>query len=452
MDLKFAPTYKVRVQSSKAAKKSEGRGTLGQVFLIVFLDMIGFSILFPLFPAMLDFYVENEGPNSAIGELAGWLGDRTGDERAAVIALFGGILGSIYSLLQFVFAPIWGGLSDRIGRRPTLLVTLAGTAAGYLMWLFAGTFALLVVSRLIGGIAAGNISTASAVIADTTSGKDRAKGMGILGAGIGLGFIFGPAIGGLASLIDLEASLGWPGLTPFSAAAAIALVLAVLNLLWVGAKFKESHPVEKRGAGADRSWAPFAKLRSLGIPGVGLANWTYFLYLIAFSAMEFTLTFLAADRFGYGPGQLAWMFVFIGLTIALIQGGVVRRMVPKKGEKRVALYGLALLLPGLVLVGVAMSVPLLYVGLGLMAVGSALAMPTLGALVSRYAPAESQGLVLGSFRSAGALARAVGPVLGGLLYWKFGAASPYLAGAAFLLIPLLLALKLPPLPESEPQG
>ena len=186
------------------------KGVLGLVFLTVFLDMVGFSIIFPLFPDMLDWYVEREGEGSLVGRLSAWL-EGLVDDRFAVIVLFGGLLGSLYSGLQFLFAPVWGAVSDRIGRRPTLLVTLLGTALSYVIWFFAGTFVALVVARLFGGMMAGNISTASAAIADTHSGSSRAKGMGILGAGIGLGFVVGPALGGMASGWDLTGAWGERG-------------------------------------------------------------------------------------------------------------------------------------------------------------------------------------------------------------------------------------------------
>jgi len=308
------------------------KGVLGLVFLTVFLDMVGFSVIFPLFPEMLDWYVAEEGPDSLVGRLASWL-ETLVEDRFAVIVLFGGLLGSLYSGLQFIFAPLWGGLSDRRGRRSILLITLTGTALSYVVWFFAGSFALLIVARLTGGIMAGNISIASAAVADTHKKADRAKGMGILGAGIGLGFVVGPALGGLASGWDLTSSLtDLPGINPFSGAALIAFGLALVNLVWAALRFPETREAGAAdGAPEKRSLNPFAAQGGLAYPGVHTLNLAYFIYFAAFGAMEFTLVFLAAEHLGYGPRDNAWMFVFNGLTIAFVQGGVVRRLVPRVG-------------------------------------------------------------------------------------------------------------------------
>ncbi len=434
---------------------SKPRSAVGIVCLIVFLDIVGFSILFPLFPAMLNHYLEVEGEASWIGRLAVQLSEWAGGNQAQTVTLFGGVLGSIYSILQFLFAPVWGGLSDRVGRRPTLLITLAGTLAGYVLWIFAGSFFWLIGSRLLSGLMAGNISTATAVIADTTESSNRARGMGLVGMCIGLGFLFGPAMGGAAwSLLPLESETGWQaGLTlhPFSSAAAIAAALATVNLLWVVFAFKETLAPEKRGTSDHaRVWNPFAQLSRLHFPGLPRTNLVYFLFLLAFSAMEFTLTFLAADRLGFSPAQITWVFVYSGLIIALVQGGVVRRLAPRLGEKKLSLTGLALVIPGFLLIAIAGSSGLLYAGLTFMALGSALIMPCLSALASRYAPEDRQGLALGTFRSMGALSRAIGPILGGLAYYALGSAAPYWAGALFLLIPLGLARSLPPVPQATP--
>lgn len=440
------------------SRPASNRGPLGLVFLTVFLDLIGFSILFPLFPDLLEHYLGREGADSSIGRLVARLTEfvegRPGADFAVVV-LFGGLLGSLYSILQFFFAPLWGALSDRIGRRPTLLVTLFGTAVSYLAWFFAGSFTLLIFSRILGGIMAGNVSTASAVVADISAPRERAKNMAVIGIAVGLGFVLGPALGGLAHrYLDVLGMLGADaasyGINPFSGPALVAFALAILNFVWAAARFPETRTVKAAEPGALRAkLAPFGALTEISRPGVTLANLVYLTYAIAFAAMEFTLVFLAAERLGFGPLDNAWMFVFIGLTIALVQGGFVRRMAPKMGERKLCRIGLVLLIPGFLLTGAATSVGMLYAGLFLLAAGSALEMPTLSALVSLYASDEHQGLALGSFRSMGALSRAIGPLLGAGLYWSLAPWAPYYLGAAFLLLPLFLAGKLPDPPEHQ---
>ena len=443
--------------SDPGAGAAPRRGILGLVFLTVFLDMVGFSIIFPLFPDMLDWYVGREGDGSAIGRLAASLAGMVGDDDFAVIVLFGGLLGSLYSGAQFLFAPIWGAVSDRIGRRPTILVTLLGTALSYLVWFFAGTFWLLVFARLFGGVMAGNISTASAAVADTHKGSDRAKGMGILGAGIGLGFVVGPALGGLASSWDLTGlfeGAADAGVNPFSGAAALALGLALVNLAWAAARFPETR-AQGTGAGEERRGLnPFSALARLDFPGVKALNVAYFVYFVAFGAMEFTLVFLANEHLDYGPKQNAMMFVFIGLIIALVQGGLVRRLVPKRGERAVAFMGMAMTLPGFVLIALVTreeSAGILYAGLFLVAMGSSMVMPSFSSLASRYVPDDRQGFALGVFRSFGSLARVLGPIAGGVLYFGLGSIAPYGAAAVVLLAPLAITRGLPGVPAS-PSG
>ena len=428
------------------------KGVLGLAFLVAFLDIVGFSIVFPLFAHMLEHYVGLEGPDSAVARLVERLSGLVEGENQqfAVNALFGGVLGSLYSLLQFLFAPIWGGLSDRIGRRPTMLITLLGTVAGYVLWTFAGTFALLIVARLVSGLMAGNISTVTAVVSDVTTPENRSKGMGLVGAAIGLGFVFGPAIGGLTyELVDVAA--WWPqgveyGLNPFSGPALFALGLSLLNLLLFAARFPETKAQE--GSTVARSANPLRLFKSVQAPGVPRTNFVYFCFLVAFSAIEFTLVFLTLERFSYEPLDNAWMFVFVGLLIALVQGGAIRRLAPKYGDRSLAKIGIVFVAPGFVGVGLAPNPAVLYLGLAGMAIGSALAMPTLSSLVSRYAPSANQGLALGLFRSLGALSRAVGPVLGGLLYWQLGSQAAYLVAAAFLLVPIFAVRGLPAPPEA----
>jgi MFS family permease len=447
----------------KSTAPPRSRRVLGLVFLTVFLDLVGFSVLFPLFPDLLRWYLEREGSASALGRLVAWLsgllGERS-DGAFAVAALFGGVLGTLYSALQFFFAPLWGSLSDRYGRRPLLLFTLAGTAVAHLLWMFAGSFLLLVVSRALGGIMAGNISTASAAVADVSSGRERSGGMAIVGMAVGLGFVLGPALGAIAyhsldaeALFPAGAPLGW---NPFSIAATLAFALAVVNFLWAFARFPETLRDRTGAEGRARerlssALSPWRSIRRVATPDVVRANAAYFATQTAFAAMEFTLVFLAAERFGFAPRDNAWMFVFVGLVIALVQGGFVRRRAAAIGEKKLAVLGIATLVPGFALVGISGGVATLYVGLFLLAAGSALVVPTLSALVSLYTPSDRQGTVLGAFRATGAASRAVGPVLGGLLYFGLGSRAPYLIGALFLLLPWYLASRLPQ-PDTRPEG
>ncbi|MGB0344499.1 MAG: MFS transporter, partial [Coraliomargarita sp.] len=187
-----------------------GRQTLPIVFLTLFLDLVGFSIIFPLFPAMLDYYLPQEGGGSGglLGKLIApiaTLAENSGaeDPRFMTAVLFGGILGSLYSVLQFICAPLWGACSDRVGRRKVLLITIAGLALSYAAWFFAASFWMLVLARVLGGVMGGNLSVATAAVADVTSREKRAGGMAIVGIAFGLGFLVGPAIGGLSSRIDL---------------------------------------------------------------------------------------------------------------------------------------------------------------------------------------------------------------------------------------------------------
>ena len=431
--------------------EQDAKRALRIVFLTVFLDMAGFSIIFPLYPSMLTYYLHVQESAGLLGGIvhaleafSAYIGANA--ENGPVV-LFGGFLGSMYALLQFVCAPIMGSLSDRHGRRPILLFSIGGLSLSYLLWVFAGEFSVLILARFIGGLMSGNISTASAVIADVTPDERRSRGMAVLGLAVGLGFMLGPALGGIMYAFDL--SRYWPGLAhygvnPYSMAALAAFLLTAMNWVSVLTSLRETRRVGAPSTAlARRPVNPLALLQTESYPGVSLTNLIYFVFLLAFSGMEFSLTFLATDRFGYGPKQITIMFLFIGVVLALMQGSYVRTRSGVLGPRRMGLHGLLLGIPGLAIVGYAPSVLLFYVGLLFMAAGSAQVRPCLSALVSLYTPEGEQGRILGVFRSLESLARAIGPLVACVLNWRLGASLAYYVAAAVMTIPVILARSLP---------
>ena len=426
---------------------------LGVIFLTLFLDLVGFSIIFPLFPAMLDYYLPSgDGGHSLLGQLiaplASWA-ERSGaaDPRFMTAVLFGGILGSLYSILQFICAPLWGAYSDRVGRRKVLLITISGLALSYILWFFAASFWVLVLARVLGGAMGGNLSVATAAVADTTTRAKRSSGLAIIGIAFGLGFIVGPAIGGVFALIDLTEiapSLKAFGINPFSVPALVSLTLTVVNLAWVYRRFEETLPESKREqAKSERRGLAVFRIFQCPEPATRRTNFVYLIYMLAFSGMEFTLTFLAVERFAFSPAQNGGMFVFIGFILVLVQGGIVRRLATPVGEKRLALAGLACGVAAFLALAMAMQLGLFFGALALMAFSIGLASPTLSALVSLYSNESDQGANLGIFRSAGSLARAIGPLVAAFVYFVYGSKSAYLFGAVVVILPLVMALKLP---------
>jgi len=452
-ELSFDPpegTNMPKIEMKSEPLSDYAKTSIKIVFLTLFLDLVGFSLIFPLFPALAKHYLLVDGDNfflKAIFDGIQGLASASGKDYLGSIVLFGGALGALYSLLQFIAAPVWGVISDRIGRKPVLLISVFGMMMSYLLWFFSGSFTVLILARLIGGIMGGNISTATAVVADVTNKKNRVKGMAFVGIAFATGFIIGPAMGGIFSMIDLSKiypDLASFGVNPFSAVALLAFILSTINFIFLVRKFKETLPVEKRKlGGSERTFNPIKLFKPLPYKGVNLTNFGHFLFLMAFSGMEFTLTFLAVDRLGFSSMDNAYLFIFIGLILALVQGGIVRRKAPEVGEKKMALIGLVLLIPGLIVIGMTQSVFMLYVGLFFLAVGGALIIPCLTALVSIYTPMGEQGKSIGIFRSLGALARVFGPILGAIIYWKMGSGYPYFVGALFLILPILMISKLP---------
>ena len=391
---------------------SERRSPLYLIFLTVFIDLVGFGIVIPVLPL----YARDFGASELTN---GWLV-------------------GIYSAMQFLATPLLGRLSDRVGRRPVLLASLLGTAVGFCLMGAARTLAWLFLARIIDGISGGNISTAQAYIADVTKPEERSKAMGLIGAAFGLGFMFGPGIGGVLSLISLSA--------PFYFAGALAALNAVL-VFWL---LPESLPREHRATREET-----ASLREVFRHGwhLPVLMGSYFFAIVGFSILTANFALFTSHRFGYDASHNGYIFIFIGFVGAVMQGGVLRRIVKIFREKSIALAGGVVLAIGLALLPLSGSLGSLLAFAALVSIGNSLLTPTLNGLASQSADRKWQGRVIGLMQSAGSLARWVGPFVGGWLLAKdagyphqhYGQ-TPFWAAAAILLLALLCMVWLPPEP------
>lgn len=361
------------------------RASLFTLFLTIFIDLLGFGIVLPLLP----YYARQYG---AAGMVVG-------------------IVVGAYSLMQFFFSPIWGRMSDRVGRRPVLLISLAGGAVGYLAFAFAHSLAMLFLARILSGIAAANIGTAQAYIADITAPEDRAKGMGLLGAAFGLGFIFGPPAGGLLSA--LSTAHGHHGnFYPGLAATSLSLLALTVGFFALReSKTASSVPRSRVPPQFDRRlWAFIGGDRTLR--NVFL---TLFLIILCFAGMETTVTLHGRERFAFTAKEFGWFFGLMGVIVALVQGVLIGGLSRRVGERKLAIAGAASLLIGLAMIPSIYVPKLLFIVAIFVALGQGLSFPSLNALITRIAPESERGSILGLSAAVASLSRIVGPPLGGML-------------------------------------
>ena len=369
------------------------------IFITVFIDLLGFGIIIPLLP----FYAESFG--------------------ASAFAI--GLLNTSFSLMQFLFSPIWGRWSDRIGRKPIILVGLLGSCLSYVTMALAGSLALLFVARILGGIAGANIPTAQAYIADVTTPENRAKGMGMVGAAFGLGFIFGPAIGGLLSRYSPE--------TPMWCAAALCLGNFIAAWIFL--------PESRRPDATTRTLGRMAAFRHAAQqPTLLLILALYFIVTMAFSAFEATFALFTEARFGYTAASIGLLFAFIGLILSLIQGVFVGKVVKRVGERRLIPAAIFLISLSIGLLPFVWSVPTLLVALAILAVGMGFNNPSLSSLVSKLSHEDDQGGILGLASSIASLGRVVGPAWGGYFYDAYGMTTPYLSAAGLMFTAFVVSL------------
>jgi MFS transporter, DHA1 family, tetracycline resistance protein len=372
---------------------------LGIVFSTVLIDLIGFGIVIPLVPLYAERF------------------------DASVLQI--GLLTGSYALMQLIFAPVWGRVSDRFGRRPVILGSLLGSATAWLMFGFAGALWVLFLARILDGISGASYAAAQAYVADITTDKDRVRGMGLIGAAFGLGFIIGPGIGGALGAIDPR--------VPFLVAAALAL--CNFGLAWK--RLPESRVRGSREGARQARWTTL--LRAVGTRQYGPLIWISFLGSLGFVGMESVFALFGNRRFDFGLTATGLVFMFIGIVAAVVQGGLVHRLVTRVGEWPVLRSGLWLTAGSLVLLGLNQQLWALFPILALLALGSGLTFPTITALVSQRAPAGDQGGILGVMASTGGLARLIAPIAATAMFQEVGVGSPLIVGGMLFALCGVLA-------------
>ena len=393
---------------------AKSRSPLVIIFITVFIDLVGFGIVIPVLPIYA----------------------RRFDASETVI----GLLLGVFSAMQFIFSPILGRISDRVGRRPVLLLSLIGTSIGFLIMGVADTLWLLFLARIIDGISGANISTAQAYIADVTPPEQRSKGMGLIGAAFGLGFVVGPALGGVLSQVSLSA--------PFFFAAGLAAVNAVALYFLLPESLKAEHRDLAR-----RRVSIKEVFKESGSWRLGAIMATWFFSTLAFSILTAIYALFTLSRFNYDVAHVGYIFAFVGLIGAIIQGGLIGRLVKAFGDRLLVIAGTALIAFSMFWLPLSDSLSTLLLATTGIAVGNSLATPTLNAMASKSVSALWQGRVLGVLQSVASLARIIGPVLGGFLLSRDAQAiygkTPFWAGGAIMLVALALSVSLNSSPAHE---
>ena len=344
-------------------------------------------------------------------------------------AAIAGLLNSLYAFMQLLSGPVIGALSDRFGRKPVLLVCLTGTAMAFLLLGVSNSLGWIIAAIALDGITGGNMTVAYAYIADITTTKNRARGMGIVGAAFGLGMMIGPALGGLLSNVSLH--------LPAFVACGIALADIVFGLV----ALPESLPIGMRSSAIDISRLnPISQLA--GLPKLGTILRLLvcmFLLNVAFSGLQTNFPLYAQSRFAWEPMRIGLFFAFVGVCSVVVQGGVFNLVVHRVGEPRLVLVGLLLMSVGLGLIAVTQTDALLYPIVALATLGTGLAIPSLSGLVSTRVSGAQQGKLMGGVQALLSIALIAGPTVAGLTFDQFGTGAPYAFGALFAAAALAVA-------------
>ncbi|XP_054628675.1 major facilitator superfamily domain-containing protein 10 isoform X2 [Dunckerocampus dactyliophorus] len=441
---------------SDTSKSEDGAPSSSKVIAVVFvlllLDLLGFTLILPLLPSIMDHYAQTgdvayQSLQSAVNFFREVL--RIPMEKKYNSVLFGGLIGSLFSLLQFLSSPVTGALSDRFGRRPLLLLTTTGMMTSYVVWALSRSFSMFLMFRVIGGVCKSNVSLCTAIVADMPCPKARNRGMAMIGVAFSVGFTVGPLMGAYFAVAD-----NTTGHVFFQTPALLALAFSAADFIFIWLALPETLTQDAKGlssafgdfrdllnppelfsfSAVTRSKDPPSEERMQRLKVLGRV---YFCYLFLFSGVEFTLSFLTHQRFRFTSMQQGKMFFFIGVVMASIQGGYARRIKPGHQIKAIRM-AITTLIPAFILIGLSWNVTMLYVGLALYSFAASVVVPCLSTLVSDHGSSSQKGTVMGILRSLGALARALGPVVSSSVYWLAGAQICFLLTSASFVIPLFL--------------
>lgn len=391
--------------------KTSNKSQLATIFFTVFLYLVGFGVVIPIIPIL--------------------------SRNFGASALETGLLLSVYSLMQFLFSPFWGRLSDRLGRRPILLFCLVGEGLSYLLFAWARSLEWLFVARLLAGFFGASLSTASAYISDITPKHERSKGMALIGAAFGLGFVFGPALGGALAVWGHHISAAPHFDTSFSALWVAGLCFA--NFLF-GLKYL-TESLTSKNASAEKKKRLSVMWHYLRLKTVSPLLVIFLLSSLAMSAMEATLILFMGERFQWDVKQVSFGFAYIGVIIIFTQGYLVRKLLPKWGEKKVLRLGLILFTLGLAGIGIGENLTVMAITMTLLSLGNGLSNPSILGSVSLLTDPNEQGAAMGVTQSMASLGRIIGPALGGAIYGSIAITAPFWVSAGLAFFALILVLR-----------
>jgi DHA1 family tetracycline resistance protein-like MFS transporter len=391
----------------------KSRASMMVLFLTVFIDLIGFGIVLPL----LGFFANH----------------------FAVSGFLVSLLSAVFSLMQFLFTPFWGRLSDKMGRRPIILISLAGSTISYLLLGFCSSFWQIFGTRVLAGFFGGNIAVANAYVADVTPPEKRSQGMGMIGAAFGLGFVLGPAIAEAITHLPHDPAhpeyiyhmIGWVA----GGICGINLLVACFTLP-ESLTNKSAENIRRMGPGLFESWR-----RAFSRELVAVLILIYFVLTFAFANFEALFSVFISKKFSYDVREGDWFFLFLGLVVASVQGGMIGRLVKAFGEKALILYGGILLAASLAFIPFANGMVALLVTLVGLGIGQGVNRSSIMGLISQNIDSHEQGAILGVAQSSTSLARILGPIAGGLMFDHFGRAIPFVASGILVVLILLIGFK-----------